>query len=361
VFALRLNAFESFAVASDVNDGVNMNVDNTWFEQLGVDPTVQTTGNWLIAAGTTIDDNDKRAQSRIQLNASNITDVTGGWQHNANDLVPNTVADFRSMTAGAAADIDYDTKTTNGTAAQAEDAWLVAFSMELAPEPSIYILSEDYEGSSPYDLNNGNSNVSVTGGVADPAAGVHSLVASVDFSAGAGTGGEVRASPQQNLLMPEGQLGEEFTFSIDYYIPSTTRAGTGDDLRLLLRFNDGDPDDDRVQRTSTAVDLPSVTKDTWHTLTYKAIIPSVEADSDPITHVLPIISWRDQDPDVSGAGIDAYFDNVNVIVPEPSTFLLAAVGLLAMLAFGWRRSEPRQLKTVPVPKTTTENQQTLNR
>jgi len=134
VFALRLNAFDSFAAAATAGDGTKMSTNNKWYEQQGVNPTVNEDGDWLIAAGTIFDDDDKRCQSRIQLGGSDITDVTGGWQHSAGDKVPNTVADFQEgLTASSTLNIDFDTKTTDGKPADAEDAWVVAFSMEVVP------------------------------------------------------------------------------------------------------------------------------------------------------------------------------------------------------------------------------------
>ncbi len=136
LFALRLNAFESFAYDTDPGNNPVMAVEDQWYEQAAIDPTVQTEGDWLIAAGTNFDDDNAACKSRIQLDGSDITDETGGWQQDPANHVPNTVADFQTDVSPGTLDIDFDTKADLAVlTSHTRDAWVVGFSMELIPEP----------------------------------------------------------------------------------------------------------------------------------------------------------------------------------------------------------------------------------
>jgi len=62
--------------------------------------------------------------------------------------------------------------------------------------------------------------------------------------------------------------------------------------------------------------------------------------------------WHEE---LSSTDIQSLADGANP-VPEPSALLLAALGLLGLLAWGWRRGKPWRPKAVPVPVTKTNIQ-----
>jgi hypothetical protein len=83
-----------------------------------------------------VEDNNMRLVSRVQQSESDITDITGGWlQGTAADTTPNTLADFQGVGIGVQ-DFDYDGQATNAVPfgiSRFLDAWILSFSMRLAP------------------------------------------------------------------------------------------------------------------------------------------------------------------------------------------------------------------------------------
>lgn len=140
VFALRLNRFRDFvtnatAGTQTLNAGLN-----TYNGIATITDTPQRGGNWLIVGGYIADDKDGRVTARIQQdNTTNITDEDGGWQHSTADLVPWTGADIASYTNTAAITWDLDSRETNNVTPdpEAEDAWMVGFSMSQNDGPLV--------------------------------------------------------------------------------------------------------------------------------------------------------------------------------------------------------------------------------
>lgn len=133
VFALRLNTFRDFTFEANAGVGPVMSTPGTWVENANINATATAASTWVIAAGAVIDDNNTRVLTRLQEAESNITDDTGGWQHNTTDEIPNTLADVRENLLGGVYDFDYDAETTLAGSANAIDAWVLGFSMRLVP------------------------------------------------------------------------------------------------------------------------------------------------------------------------------------------------------------------------------------
>lgn len=130
-FALRLNAFDSFAAYSEAGDGTPMTVISTPYKQGNIVPTVNAVEDWLIAAGAVIDDPGRRVLGYLQMDAVDITDRAGGWQIASSDKTPMVLGDMQYNLASGTKNIDFDCYWDNGTGqAEAEDRWVVAFSME---------------------------------------------------------------------------------------------------------------------------------------------------------------------------------------------------------------------------------------
>ena len=191
---------------------------------------------------------------------------------------------------------------------------------------TVVLIEEDYEDAT-RTLNAGNNGASVTE-VADPAVGgTNGTVAAVDLS-GSNQWGAVNAIPQSNLALPIASVPGTDTFfgTIDVYIDSantTFNAGEAQDrFNLIFRFNRGTDDADRVNRTTNRA-WESLLMDQWQTITIpQQAIPEVDNTGAPITHVLPIISIRDQGTADGGVeaepGIAVYFDNFRIDVTVPA-------------------------------------------
>lgn len=131
IFALRLNAFESFVMAASAgttNLDAGNNVYNT-VETVTLAPRL--TSDWIVTGGFINDDNDSRTTARIQLDdTTDITDENGGHAWSTTDLPPFIAGDAASYEARVSYTWDLDARETNNTTnPDAEDAWLAAFSL----------------------------------------------------------------------------------------------------------------------------------------------------------------------------------------------------------------------------------------
>ena len=129
VFALNLNVFEDFAIATDAT-AQTFSTSGQWDTSVTVSPNPTTAGDWLIAAGAVHDDNGNRLQSRIQVSSTSVTDEVGGDSRANPELVPTTVADMQIGLTTGSKTIDYQGQIDTAGSADHDDAWLVAFSME---------------------------------------------------------------------------------------------------------------------------------------------------------------------------------------------------------------------------------------
>ncbi len=182
----------------------------------------------------------------------------------------------------------------------------------------VVLIEEDYEDGGGA-LNAGNPGAMVSQ-VADPAAGgTNGTVAAVDIG-GAGQWGEIRGATQNIPLPPAAVPGTDtFVATVDVFIdvPNTTFiVGEAEDrFNLILRFNSGTDNADRVSPASANA-WETLPANEWTEVTVSGTLPDLDNAGAPITHVLPIISLRDQD-DNALAGTAAYFDNFKIEVSVP--------------------------------------------
>jgi len=273
------------------------------------------------------------AANRVDLYVDGVSRDNDVWSATA--AFDNTTVGGRYNTGARNINADIDDVQIYDSALTGDQIDFLSRSPGAIVAPFVY--EEDYEDGTPYKLNNGNANVSVSYTSDPESGGTHGTVAAVDHSISAGQWGEVRAQPIQNLALPSNMIGGQFTLTVDYYVPASTRFGAGDSLALITRWNDGDVAD--FKTLSQGVSLPAAAVDTWHTATLTGTVPATETDGDGVTHVIPFLSWSDVDPDVTGgAGIDAYFDNFRFeAVPESSALALSILALLGLLGWGRRR------------------------
>lgn len=133
-----------------------------------------------------------------------------------------------------------------------------------------------------------------------------------------------------------GDVNFKYTLSFDLYIPAAgTTVNSDDRLLYILRFTNGQNDTvtPAVQGV-TNFDLSNPTnRGSWKTLTFTGSIPALDANSQPVNYITPIISWKDGGGNDT-AGALAYMDNVSFsvsTVPEPQRALLLITGLILPL------------------------------
>ncbi len=194
-----------------------------------------------------------------------------------------------------------------------------------------FILSSDTFGTGQNILNAGNANVALTTTVGDPTSSGHGNVGSADIAPG-GRWGEVRAQVNSLAIPGESSPGTDtFSMSLDVYIPSSTTYAATDRLGVILRWNGSNTNNSQVFRT-----WDSFTPDTWETVTLTGTLPVNGGDGQPLTSVVPIISFDDNPADAA-PGVAAHIDNWSLSVtgvPEPGTGIL---GLLSAALFLCRR------------------------
>jgi MYXO-CTERM domain-containing protein len=142
----------------------------------------------------------------------------------------------------------------------------------------------------------------------------------------------VRAQVNSLAIPAESAPGTDtFTATLDVYIPSTTTYAATDRLGVILRWNGSNANNNQVFRT-----WDSFAPDTWETITLTGTLPVNGGDGQPLTSVVPIISFDDNPADAA-SGVAAHIDNWSLSVtgvPEPGTGIL---GLLSAALFLGRR------------------------
>jgi hypothetical protein len=215
---------------------------------------------------------------------------------------------------------------------------LLATAFLLVPISSSYaatfVLSDenfDTAAVSGNGLNAGNANVALTTTVGDPTSSGHGNVASADIEPG-GRWGEVRAQTQMIALPVESTPGTDtFSMSLDVYIPGSTTYAATDRIGVILRWNGSNSNNTQVFRA-----WDSFTPDTWETLTLTGTLPVNGGDAQPLTSVVPILSFDDNPADAA-PGVAAYIDNWSLSVsgvPEPG---IGVLGVLSAALCLYRR------------------------
>ena len=198
-------------------------------------------------------------------------------------------------------------------------------------QAATFVLSDenfDGGGASGNGLNGGNANVSVSTTVGDPTASGRGNLGSADVSAG-GRWGEVRAQTQTIGIPAESTPGTDtFTASLDIFVPKATTFNGSHRVGIILRWNGNNTNNNQVFRS-----WDSFSSDVWETVTLTGTLPVNGGDGQPLTSVVPIISF-DENPQNAAPGVAAYVDNWSLSVtgvPEPSLGILAVLGMGVLL------------------------------
>lgn len=143
VFAINLSKFAQSVSAFSATE-VNPATTPTYTTVATVAPTPDVTGDWVVIAFSTNDNNNYSAEdfkARLQIDASGgglVNDpdfgstVPGQNEWDSLDEIPLSVFNLVSLSSGAARTINYDWSHVVGTAGRIEDNGLVAFSVALA-------------------------------------------------------------------------------------------------------------------------------------------------------------------------------------------------------------------------------------
>lgn len=131
LMALNLSAFEqiSFDTFDSAYEITSAILD--WEEVLLSDLITNISTSWIHLGGSLVDDNGNRTMTRIQSNDSSITDVIGGWQPQADNIIPQNIFDLQVAYSGTKK-VDYEAYRSLDVIPNAQilNPWLVAISME---------------------------------------------------------------------------------------------------------------------------------------------------------------------------------------------------------------------------------------
>ncbi|MEZ0386440.1 MAG: PEP-CTERM sorting domain-containing protein [Verrucomicrobium sp.] len=137
-----------------------------------------------------------------------------------------------------------------------------------------------------------------------------------------------------------GDTNFKFTFSFDIYVPSGgSTVNSPDRLLYILRFTNGQNDatTPAVQGVTTFDISDPINQGVWKTVSVTGTVSSLDAASQAVNYITPIISWKDAGGNDTPGAL-AYMDNVNFTVstvPEPGRMGLVLLGVLGLF---FRRS-----------------------
>ncbi|MED6299479.1 MAG: choice-of-anchor D domain-containing protein [Verrucomicrobiota bacterium] len=181
-------------------------------------------------------------------------------------------------------------------------------------------------------LSAGN-NAAKTTVIADPTDSGRGNVGSVNIGDPAGTSpwGELRAPWPGTLNLPAESVPglDTFDMQIDLYIPSDTTFNTADGpdrFNMIIRWNGINQ-----QNNNQKWNWDSLEADKWHTLNMTGTIRETDAEGNPTTSIIPILSFYDKTNDAE-PGVAAYVDNFKIKVTTPDEDPNLAVS--SVLAFG---------------------------
>ncbi|MEN8695451.1 MAG: hypothetical protein ACN4GG_12140 [Akkermansiaceae bacterium] len=194
----------------------------------------------------------------------------------------------------------------------------------LLPAAEVTVFEEDFEGAGDFFVP-GNAAITSTDLVPDPeAGGTRGTVLEVSLS-GVGQWGGLSASDGIFDLVSLGIAPgtDNYTFTADIFIPSTTLLDgeARDRAGVILRFIDADETDnlqpqEKFEVASNFVMSQNPTLDTWQTVTLTGQIPETYFGGRATTHVRPIVSVRDENPDQTDLetyDTAVYFDNIKFV------------------------------------------------
>lgn len=174
----------------------------------------------------------------------------------------------------------------------------------------VLVIQEDFESGVVEELTfapNANAMLSITD---DPAGGDRGQVGVIDLTGGA-QWGALWSSP--DLRVPLAPLGispgvDTYVMKADFYLPEDTTMVDPDTLGVIARWVDETETGKTEVGNNQPISAHPVAE--WFTMEVSGPIPGAIPDG-VVTHLRPIISFRDQDDDAGPAAV--YVDNIEVI------------------------------------------------
>ena len=211
-----------------------------------------------------------------------------------------------------------------------DDDQLVNLSGKVGEANVIVLIEDNFDNIR--GLSAGN-NAAKTMVIVDPTDSGRGNVGSINIGDPAGTSpwGELRAPWPGSLNLPAESVPGQDTFDmqIDLYIPSDTTFNTADGpdrFNMIIRWNGINQ-----QNNNQKWNWDSLEADTWHTLNMTGTIRETDAEGNPTTSIVPILSFYDKINDAE-PGVAAYVDNFKIKVTTPDEDPNLAVS--SVLAFG---------------------------
>ncbi|MEE3177094.1 MAG: choice-of-anchor D domain-containing protein, partial [Verrucomicrobiota bacterium] len=211
-----------------------------------------------------------------------------------------------------------------------DDDQLVNLSGKVGEANVIVLIEDNFDNIR--GLNAGN-NAAKTTVIVDPTDSGRGNVGSINIGDPAGTSpwGELRAPSPGSLNLPAESVPGQDTFDmqIDLYIPSDTTFNTADApdrFNMIIRWNGINQ-----QNNNQKWNWDSLEADKWHTLNMTGTIRETDAEGNPTTSIIPILSFYDKTNDAE-PGVAAYVDNFKIKVTTPDEDPNLAVS--SVLAFG---------------------------
>ena len=211
-----------------------------------------------------------------------------------------------------------------------DDDQLVNLSGKVGEANVIVLIEDNFDNIR--GLSAGN-NAAKTTVIVDPTDSGRGNVGSVNIGDPAGTSpwGELRAPWPGSLNLPAESVPglDTFDMQIDLYIPSDTTFNTADApdrFNMIIRWNGINQ-----QNNNQKWNWDSLEADKWHTLNMTVTIRETDAEGNPTTSIIPILSFYDKTNDAE-PGVAAYVDNFKIKVTTPDEDPNLAVS--SVLAFG---------------------------
>lgn len=173
----------------------------------------------------------------------------------------------------------------------------------------VLVIQEDFEGGVVEELNFVNNNNAVLGIADDPAGGDRGKVGVIDLTGGGEWGG-LWSTP--DLRQPLAPLGispgtDTFVMKADFFLPEDTSMLEPDTVGVIVRW----VDENETGKTEAGNHKGVSTQPSgeWFTLELSGTIPATFPGG-PVTHVRPILSFRDQADDAGPNAV--YIDNISL-------------------------------------------------
>ncbi len=189
-------------------------------------------------------------------------------------------------------------------------AAMLAFTAQLRAE-EVLVIQEDFEGGVVEELNFVNNNNAVMDIADDPAGGDRGKVGVIDLTGGGEWGG-LWSTP--DLRLPLAPLGispgvDTFELKADFFLPEDTSMVDPDTVGVIVRWVDETESGKNEAGNHQLVS--SQPSGEWFTLDLSGTIPDTFPGG-TVTHVRPIMSFRDRDDDAEAAAV--YIDNIALTV-----------------------------------------------